>query len=120
MYIYIHIYSVLVQNTHIYIYIYIYIYTQYYSPGLMGGRFVRTGLLGGSIGERVVCPPPPSPVIRSDWIVIGSSKSVRSCGVSLLIIVRSFEAREWSSAKYHVALLCHLINWITCNSHPQA
>jgi len=50
-------------------------------------RLVRSGLLDGTIGERVTVPPAPSPVIRCGWIVCGISKSVRSCGSSLLIIL---------------------------------
>jgi len=101
-------------HTYIYMCVYVYTYnyislllsragTQHYSPSFMGARFARIGLLDWSIGERVTVPPLPNPAIWVGWIVIGISKLVRSSRVSLLIIRRSVLAREWSSAKYHVA-----------------
>jgi len=57
----------------------------------MGARFVRISLqVGGSIGERVATPPPPSPVLLFGLIVIRISNSTRSSGVSLLIILSIF------------------------------
>ena len=58
----------------------------------MGARFTRSGLLGRTIGERDTVPPPPK--ILCDGMVMGISYLARWDLVRLLIIVRTWEARE--------------------------
>ena len=75
--------------------IYIRAGTQHYSSSLSGRFLVRDGLLDWPTGA--------DPTGSSNLPLI--SNVVRSAKGSSLIILRSLLAREWSSAKYHVALL---------------
>ena len=75
--------------------IYIRAGTQYYSFSQAGVLFVRFGLLDWPTGADP---------IGSSYLRLASN-GVRSAGVSSLIILRRLLAREWSSAKYLVALL---------------
>ena len=90
------------------VYIYIRAGTQQYSSCQAGVLFLRDGLLDWPTGADPM---------GSSNLVCAISNVVRTSGVSSLISLRSLLAREWSSAKYHVHLLWHLTNQMTCNSH---